>query len=50
MSSSSYHRVLPIITQNSFTSFLQELINDFAVCKHCSGTVTCLEAIAQRCS
>ena len=29
---------------------LQELINDFAVCKHCSGTVTCLEAVAQRCS
>ena len=41
MNSSSCLRVLPIITQ---------LINDFAVCKHCSGTVTCLEAVARRCS
>ena len=49
MSSSSYLRVLPIITQNNFTSSPTRT-NDFAVCKHCSGRVTCLGAVAQRCS
>ena len=50
MNSSTYLRVLSIITQIVSPVLLQELINDFAVCKHCSGTVTCLEAVAQRCS
>ena len=47
MNSSTYLRVLSIITQIVSPVLLQELINDFAVCKHCSGTVTCLEAVAR---
>ena len=39
MNSSSYLRVLSIITQIVSPVLLQELFNDFAVCKHCSGTV-----------
>ena len=29
---------------------LQDLIHNYSVCKHCSGAVTCLEAVTQRCS
>ena len=49
MNSSSYLRVLPIITQNSFTGSPTRTNASLAVCKHCSGTVTCLEAVAPRC-
>ena len=47
MNSSTYLRVLSIITQIVSPVLLQELINDFAVCKQSSGTVTCLEAVAR---
>ena len=40
---------LPILLKIVSRVLLQELINDFAVCKHCSGRVICLEAVAQRC-
>ena len=42
VNSSSYGRVLPIVSTNSFTNSSTKLINDFAVCKHqkhCSGTL-----------
>ena len=43
MNSSSYLTVLPIVATKVSPVLLLELINDFAVCKHCSGTLLRVE-------
>ena len=43
MNSSSYLRVLPIVAKNSFTN--SSTTNDFAVCKHCNGTLLLAEDV-----
>ena len=48
MNSSSYVRVLPIIVSIVSPVLQQELINGFAVCKHCSGTLLLVQKQSPR--
>ena len=41
----SYLRVLPIVATKVATILLQELINNFAVGKHCSSTLLLVEGV-----
>ena len=46
MNSSSYLTVLPVVAEKIVSPIiLQEINNDFAICKHCSGTLLLVENV-----